>query len=107
MKLLGKSAPEKVVSKAEHADMKTMVTSGVTALAVMGAVTAASAVVSSLRVKGEERVMLRAALLFGAGYVLGAKAGKERYAEIEELAKKVTERFAEHGSPPTSASHRT
>ena len=51
MKLLGRSVPEPVVSKAEHTDVKTMVTSGVTALAVMGAVTAASAVVSSLRAK--------------------------------------------------------
>jgi len=51
--------------------------------------------------------MLRAALLFGAGYVLGSKAGKERYAEIEELAKKVTERFAEHGATQSSASRRT
>lgn len=51
MKLFGKSAPVPVVSKADHADVKTMVTSGVTALAVMGAVTAASAVVSSLRAK--------------------------------------------------------
>jgi len=54
MKLLSKSAPEKVVSKAEHADMKTMVTSGATALAVMGVVTAASAVVSSLRGKARK-----------------------------------------------------
>lgn len=51
MKLFGKSAPEQVVSKAGHADVKTMVTSGVTALAVMSAVTAASAVVSALRSK--------------------------------------------------------
>ena len=52
--------------------------------------------------------MLRAALLFGAGYVLGAKAGRERYAEIEGLAKKVTQQFAERdGAPRTTASHRT
>ncbi|MBB3043129.1 hypothetical protein KM427_05625 [Nocardioides sp. LMS-CY] len=52
MRLLGKkSAPEQVVSKVEHADVKTMVASGATALAVMGAVTAASAVVSSLRAR--------------------------------------------------------
>lgn len=51
MKLLSKSVPQQVVSKAEHPDVKTMVASGVTALAVMGAVTAASAVVSSFRSK--------------------------------------------------------
>jgi hypothetical protein len=51
MKLLGKSVPEPIVSKGGHSDVRTMVTSGVTALAVMGAVTAASAVVSSLRAK--------------------------------------------------------
>ena len=50
--------------------------------------------------------MLRAALLFGAGYVLGAKAGSERYAEIEVLAKKVTQQFADRGSPETPRSHR-
>lgn len=51
MKLFSKSAPAQVVRKAEHADIKTVVTSGVTALAVMGAVTAASAVVSSIRAR--------------------------------------------------------
>ena len=51
--------------------------------------------------------MLRAALLFGAGYVLGAKAGEERYAKIEDLAKKVTDRVAAAGSSRTSAAHRT
>ncbi|WP_243057521.1 hypothetical protein [Nocardioides sp. SR21] len=51
MKLLGKSAPVPVVSKSDHLDVRTVVASGVTALAVMGVVTAASAVVSSLRGK--------------------------------------------------------
>jgi hypothetical protein len=51
--------------------------------------------------------MLRAALLFGAGYVLGARAGKERYAEIEELAKKVRQQLADRDSSRTPASHRT
>jgi hypothetical protein len=32
--------------------------------------------------------MLRAAVIFGAGYVLGTKAGRERYAQIRELAEK-------------------
>lgn len=51
--------------------------------------------------------MLRAALLFGVGYVLGAKAGRERYAEIEGLAKKVTQQFADRGSSATPAARRT
>lgn len=49
MKLLGKSAPEQAVSKIEHIDPKTVIASGATALAVLGVVTAASAVVSSIR----------------------------------------------------------
>lgn len=30
--------------------------------------------------------MIRAAMIFGVGYVLGTKAGRERYAQIRELA---------------------
>lgn len=51
MKLWGRSAPAPIVNGSDHKDVRTVVTSGVTALAVMGAVTAASAVVSSLRAK--------------------------------------------------------
>ena len=54
MRLLGKNAPKKIASKAGPPDAKTVVLSGFTALAVMGAVTAVSAVVSSLRA-GERR----------------------------------------------------
>lgn len=46
--------------------------------------------------------MLKAALLFGAGYVLGAKAGQERYEQIRQVAKKVTDELdkrAAHGVP--------
>lgn len=57
MKLLSRSAPVPVpvVGRSDHLDVRTVVTSGVTALAVMGAVTAASAVVSSLRAKETQR----------------------------------------------------
>ncbi len=33
--------------------------------------------------------MIKAALIFGAGYVLGSKAGRERYAQISAAAQKV------------------
>ena len=45
--------------------------------------------------------MLRAALLFGAGYVLGTKAGRERYAQIQDIAKKVT-RQSDRGEVPAA-----
>jgi hypothetical protein len=35
--------------------------------------------------------MLKAALVFGVGYVLGAKAGQERYEQIQQVAKKATD----------------
>lgn len=50
--------------------------------------------------------MLRAALLFGAGYVLGAKAARERYAQIEEIAKKVSARYTETGAHRVAGSSR-
>ena len=43
--------------------------------------------------------MLRAVLLFGAGYVLGSKAGHERYAQIEALAKRVSEELDKRSRP--------
>jgi hypothetical protein len=51
MGLLTKSPVEKVQEKAGRLDVKTIATSGVSALVVMGGVTAASAVVSALRSK--------------------------------------------------------
>ncbi|MBB3043130.1 hypothetical protein KM427_05630 [Nocardioides sp. LMS-CY] len=39
--------------------------------------------------------MLKALVLFGAGYVLGAKAGRERYAQIEDVAKKVADQLGQ------------
>lgn len=41
--------------------------------------------------------MLRAAVIFGAGYVLGTKAGRERYAQIQELAQKAAAKLEEKG----------
>jgi hypothetical protein len=38
---------------------------------------------------------LRSLALFGAGYVLGAKAGRERYAQFVEAAQKASQRFDE------------
>lgn len=32
--------------------------------------------------------MMRAAVIFGAGYVLGTKAGRERYAQISAWARR-------------------
>ena len=40
-------------------------------------------------------------LMFGAGYVLGSKAGRERYEEIVNVAEKASNRLAEY-----SARHR-
>ncbi len=38
---------------------------------------------------------LRSLALLGAGYVLGAKAGRERYAQIVEEAQKASQRLDE------------
>jgi hypothetical protein len=40
-------------------------------------------------------VTLTKAALFAAGYVLGAKAGRERYAQILEVAARASERLEE------------
>ena len=37
-------------------------------------------------------------LIFGTGYVLGTKAGREQYERILTLAQQATERFDTHGS---------
>ena len=36
---------------------------------------------------------VRSLVLFGAGYVLGSRAGRERYAQIAELAGRAVERL--------------
>ncbi len=38
---------------------------------------------------------LRSLVLLGAGYVLGARAGRERYAQIVEAAQKASQRADE------------
>jgi hypothetical protein len=43
--------------------------------------------------------MLKAVVLFGAGYVLGSKAGRERYAQIEAVAKRVSEELDKRSRP--------
>jgi hypothetical protein len=35
-------------------------------------------------------------LIFGAGYVLGTKAGRERYEQLLQLARRATERLEEY-----------
>ena len=40
-------------------------------------------------------------LMFGAGYVIGARAGRERYAEIVTVAQRASKRLEEY-----SARHR-
>jgi hypothetical protein len=40
-------------------------------------------------------VTLTKAALFAAGYVLGARAGRERYAQILEVAARASERLEE------------
>lgn len=44
--------------------------------------------------------MIRAVVLFGAGYVFGTKAGKERYDEIRVAAQKAAAKL-EQGRRPT------
>ena len=38
---------------------------------------------------------LTAAVVFAAGYVIGAKAGRERYAQIVEVAENASQRIEE------------
>jgi hypothetical protein len=49
-------------------------------------------------------VKLTSIALFGAGYVLGTRAGRERYAQIVAAAEKASERFGSYdlnGSKPS------
>jgi hypothetical protein len=41
-------------------------------------------------------VKVSALVMFGAGYVLGTKAGRERYAQIVALAEQVSKRLEEY-----------
>jgi hypothetical protein len=51
--------------------------------------------------------MLSKLIIFGAGYVLGAKAGRERYEQIvafaQDVAKRLDEYRAQEGLPPVTS----
>lgn len=51
--------------------------------------------------------MLRAAAVFGVGYVLGTRAGRERYAQIRELAQKAASKLEEKGRELSSERSRS
>ena len=51
--------------------------------------------------------MLRAAVIFGVGYVLGTKAGRERYAQIRELAQVAAGKLEEKGREISAERSRT
>ena len=42
--------------------------------------------------------MIKAAVIFGAGYVLGTKAGREPYAQISQVAQKAAAALEKRGS---------
>jgi hypothetical protein len=49
-------------------------------------------------------VKLTSIALFGAGYVLGTRAGRERYAQIVQMAQKASARFdsfEQNGNKPS------
>ena len=68
------------------------------------AVTAASAAISAVRRRVEEHeerwVRLPTLLMFGAGYVLGTRAGRERYAQIIAAADSASKRLEAGAQPP-------
>jgi hypothetical protein len=43
-------------------------------------------------------VKLRTIAVFGAGYVLGSRAGRERYTQIVEVAQRLAQRLEERRS---------
>ena len=43
--------------------------------------------------------MIKALVIFGAGYIVGTRAGRERYAQIVSLSQKLADRLEEHASP--------
>ena len=50
---------------------------------------------------------LTKAAVFAAGYVLGAKAGRERYAQIVEIAARASQRLEELSSRGAAGSQET
>jgi len=45
----------------------------------------------------DERLRLRSLLAFGVGYVLGSRAGRERYEQLLAAAKRASARLDEYG----------
>ena len=45
----------------------------------------------------DERLRLRSLLVFGVGYVLGSRAGRERYEQLLAAAKRASARLDEYG----------
>ena len=45
----------------------------------------------------DEHVRLRSLLVFGVGYVLGSRAGRERYEQLLAAAKRASTRLDEYG----------
>jgi hypothetical protein len=50
-------------------------------------------------------VTLTKMAIFAAGYVFGARAGRERYAQIVELAGRASERLEEFSARPKADGH--
>ena len=48
---------------------------------------------------------LRSLLAFGVGYVLGSKAGRERYEQLLATAKRASTRLDEYGRKPEQFSN--
>jgi hypothetical protein len=53
----------------------------------------------------DERLRLRSLLAFGVGYVLGSRAGRERYEQLLAAAKRASARLDEYGPKLEQFSH--
>jgi hypothetical protein len=42
--------------------------------------------------------VIKALVIFGAGYIVGTRAGRERYAQIVSLSQKLADRLEEHAN---------
>jgi hypothetical protein len=49
-------------------------------------------------------VKLRSAAIFAVGYVVGARAGRERYAQIIDVLERTSQRLEAFSSRPTAGS---
>lgn len=45
--------------------------------------------------------MIRAVFAFGIGYVLGSRAGRERYAQIQQVTKQLSQQLGRPRAPAT------